>query len=300
MGLVTEGDKYAILTDIAGAEDHYGDMDFKVAGTRKGITALQMDIKMPNVSTAIMKEALAQAREGRMFLLDKMDEAIAEPRAELSKTAPRITTIQIPVDKIRDVIGKGGSVIRALTEETGAKIDIEDDGTVSIFAVDGEGGDRALRRIQDICATAEIGKTYLGKVVRIVDFGAFVEIFPGTDGLLHISEIAEHRVKQVTDELQEGDQIQVKCIGLEGNKIKLSRKAVLKELRDQMKRERGEPVDDEPEVEAAPSDADGNREGGGDRPPRRDGDRGGRGPSRGGDRGGRGRSGGGGSRGPRS
>jgi polyribonucleotide nucleotidyltransferase len=242
MGLVAEGDKYAILTDIAGAEDHYGDMDFKVAGTRKGITALQMDIKTPSVTTAIMKEALEQAKAGRMFLLDKMDETLPSHRPELSKTAPRITTIQIPVDKIREVIGKGGAVIRSITEETGAKIDISDDGTVSIFAADGEAGARALQRVQDICATAEIGKTYLGKVVRIVDFGAFVEIFPGTDGLLHISEIAENRVKQVTDELQEGDQIQVKCIGMEGNKIKLSRKAVLKELRDQMaaKKAKGE------------------------------------------------------------
>ena len=244
MGLVTEekGDKYAILTDIAGAEDHYGDMDFKVAGTRKGITALQMDIKAPHVTSAIMKEALEQAKAGRMFLLDKMDSALDKHRPELSKTAPRITTIQIPMDKIREVIGKGGAVIRSITEETGAKIDIADDGLVSIFAVDGIAGERALQRIQDICATAEIGKTYLGKVVRIVDFGAFVEIFPGTDGLLHISEIAETRVKQVTDELQEGDQIQVKCIGIEGNKIKLSRKAVLKELREQMaaKKSKGE------------------------------------------------------------
>src|SRR5262249_13810377 len=161
------------------------------------------------------------------FLLDEMGKVLDKPRPELSKTAPRITTITIPVDKIRDVIGKGGAVIRSITEETAAKIDISDDGTVKIFATDGLAADRAPQRISEMWATAEVGKTYLGKVVRIVDFGAFVEIFPGTDGLLHISEIAENRVKNVTDELQEGDQIQVKCIGLEGNKIKLSRKAVL-------------------------------------------------------------------------
>ena len=235
MGLVKEGDAYAILTDIAGAEDHYGDMDFKVAGTRQGITALQMDIKVPNVTTAIMREALEQARRARLEILEKMVACIDTPRKELSPNAPRIYTLTIPTDKIRELIGPGGKMIRSIVEETGVKIDVEDDGSVQIFATDGISAQRAIQRITDICAVAEVGKTYLGKVVRIVDFGAFVEIFPGTDGLLHISEIAESRVKAVTDELKEGDQIQVKCIAMEGNKIKLSRKAVLKELREKLK-----------------------------------------------------------------
>jgi polyribonucleotide nucleotidyltransferase len=236
MGLVKEGDDYAILTDIAGAEDHYGDMDFKVAGTKDGITALQMDIKVPNVTTELMRTALEQARRARLFILDKMTAVIAEPRKEMSPNAPRIYTVTIPTDKIRELIGPGGKNNRAITEETGTKIDINDDGTVNIYAVDGDSAKAALQRVQDICAVAEIGKTYLGKVVRIVDFGAFVEIFPGTDGLLHISEISESRVKAVTDELKEGDQIQVKVLALEGNKIRLSRKAVLKELREKMKK----------------------------------------------------------------
>ncbi len=236
MGLVKEGDKYAVLTDIAGAEDHYGDMDFKVAGTREGVTALQMDIKVPNVSASLMREALAQARKARIEILDVMDATLAAARPEMSPYAPRIYTVTIPVDKIRELIGPGGKMIRSITEETQTKIDISDDGTVNIFATDGEKAQAALKRVQEICAVAEVGKIYLGKVVRIVDFGAFVEIFPGTDGLLHISEIAESRVKQVTDELQEGDMIQVKCLAIEGNKIKLSRKAVLKELRESVKK----------------------------------------------------------------
>jgi len=235
MGLVKEGDKYAILTDIAGAEDHYGDMDFKVAGTKDGITALQMDIKVPNVTTALMKEALAQAKEGRLFILDKMEEVIKESRAEMSPYAPRIYTTKIPQDKIRDVIGPGGKVIRGIIEQTGVKIDVEDDGTIHVASSDPEAAKKALQIIGDLTATAEVGKTYLGKVVRLVDFGAFVEIFPGTDGLLHISEIAENRIKEVRDELKEGDQILVKVLGLEGNKIKLSRKAVLREQREKLK-----------------------------------------------------------------
>jgi polyribonucleotide nucleotidyltransferase len=235
MGLVKEGDEYAILTDIAGAEDHYGDMDFKVAGSAKGITALQMDIKVPNVTTAIMKEALEQARRGRLFILDKMNAALSKPRTEMSEFAPRIYTLKIPVDKIRDVIGPGGKVIRGIIEQTGVKIDVEDDGTVNVASSDTAAAKKALQIIGDITAVAEIGKTYLGKVVRLVDFGAFVEIFPGTDGLLHISEIAETRIKDVRDELKEGDQILVKVLALEGNKIKLSRKAVLKEQREKLK-----------------------------------------------------------------
>jgi polyribonucleotide nucleotidyltransferase len=237
MGLVMEGKDYAVLTDIAGAEDHYGDMDFKVAGTKDGITALQMDIKIPTVTHAILKEALEQARGARLFILDKMNGTIDTPREKMSPYAPRIFTMQIPVDKIRELIGPGGKVIRGIVDATGCKIDVEDDGSVKIFSSDGTAADRCIQMVTDICAVAEIGKTYLGKVVRIVDFGAFVEIFPGTDGLLHISEIAENRIKQVRDELNEGDQILVKVLALEGNKIKLSRKAILKEQREKLKSE---------------------------------------------------------------
>ena len=235
MGLVMEGKDYAILTDIAGAEDHYGDMDFKVAGTREGITALQMDIKIPNVTTAIMKEALEQARHGRLFILGKMYEALPKANASISPYAPRIYTLHIPTDKIRDVIGPGGKVIRGIIEQTGVKIDVEDDGTVHVASADEASANKAIQIISDLTASAEVGKTYLGKVVRLVDFGAFVEIFPGTDGLLHISEIAENRIRDVRDELKEGDQILVKVLALEGNKIKLSRKAVLKEQREKLK-----------------------------------------------------------------
>ncbi|HEX8772209.1 MAG TPA: polyribonucleotide nucleotidyltransferase [Pyrinomonadaceae bacterium] len=229
MGLVMEGNKYAILSDIAGAEDHYGDMDFKVAGTRDGITALQMDIKIGGINAQIMAEALEQARKGRLHILSVMEKTLSEPRADISPIAPRIIQIKINPDKIRDIIGPGGKIIRAMVEETGAKIDVEDDGTVSIASADGAAAQAAIDRIRGLTAEAEIGQTYLGTVSRIVDFGAFVEIFPGTDGLLHISEIADRRVKDVRDELKEGQQILVKCIGKEGNKIKLSRKAVLRE-----------------------------------------------------------------------
>jgi polyribonucleotide nucleotidyltransferase len=229
MGLVMEGNKYAILTDIAGAEDHYGDMDFKVAGTQEGITALQMDIKIAGVNAQIMAEALEQAKKGRLFILDAMNQTLPGAREAISSLAPRIIKIKINPDKIRDVIGPGGKVIRALVEETGAKIDVEDDGTVSIATADGAAAEAAVARIRGLTAEAEIGQTYVGTVSRIVDFGAFVEIFPGTDGLLHISEIADRRIRDVRDELKEGQQIMVKCIGKEGNKIKLSRKAVLKD-----------------------------------------------------------------------
>jgi polyribonucleotide nucleotidyltransferase len=235
MGLVMEGKDYAILTDIAGAEDHYGDMDFKVAGTRDGITGLQMDIKVPSVTTSILKEALEQARRGRLFIIGKMEQALPKPKANISQYAPRIYTLHIPTDKIRDVIGPGGKVIRGIIEQTGVKIDVEDDGTVHVASADEASANKAIQIITDITATAEVGKTYLGKVVRLVDFGAFVEIFPGTDGLLHISEIAENRIRDVRDELKEGDQILVKVLALEGNKIKLSRKAVLKEQREKLK-----------------------------------------------------------------
>lgn len=229
MGLVMEGNRYAILSDIAGAEDHYGDMDFKVTGTEDGITALQMDIKVGGINAMILQEALEQARKGRMHILEIMNQVISEPREELSEYAPRIITLMINPEKIRDVIGKGGSVIRAMTEETGAKIDISDDGTVLIATADGEAAQEVIARIKAITAEAEIGETYMGTVSRIVDFGAFVEIMPGLDGLLHISEISDRRVRDVRDELKEGQQILVKCIGKEGNKIKLSRKAILAE-----------------------------------------------------------------------
>jgi polyribonucleotide nucleotidyltransferase len=234
MGLVKEGDDYAILTDIAGAEDHYGDMDFKVAGTREGITALQMDIKISGVTGQIMREALEQARRGRLFLLDQMDAVQATSNTEKSKFAPQIHTLQIPTDKIRDLIGPGGKTIRGIIEATGVKIDVDDTGRVNVASSDEEGLKKALAMISDLTAVPEVGKTYLGKVVRLAEFGAFVEIFPGTDGLLHISEIAEHRVKDVKDELREGDQVLVKVLGIEGNRIKLSRKALLKEQREKL------------------------------------------------------------------
>ncbi|MFY9529391.1 MAG: polyribonucleotide nucleotidyltransferase [Candidatus Acidiferrales bacterium] len=239
MGLVVEGEKYAVLTDIAGAEDHYGDMDFKVAGTRQGITALQMDIKVSGVSIAMMREALAQARKARLEILDIMDRTLIAARPAISSYAPHLFMLNIPTDKIRDLIGPGGKKIRAITEATGVKIDVMDDGKVHVFANDGKSAEEALRMIREVTATAEVGKTYLGKVVRLAEFGAFVEIFPGTDGLLHISEIAEQRIRAVRDELKEGDQVMVKVLAIEGNKIRLSRKAVLREQREKMKHESG-------------------------------------------------------------
>jgi len=236
MGLVVEGDKYAILTDIAGAEDHYGDMDFKVAGTRQGITALQMDIKVGGVSINMMREALAQAKKARLEILDTMDQTLSSGREAMSTYAPRLHMLNIPTDKIRDLIGPGGKKIRSIIEATGVKIDVMDDGKVHVFAGNGKAAEEALKMIRDVTATAEIGKTYLGKVVRIADFGAFVEIFPGTDGLLHISEIADQRIRSVRDELKEGDQVLVKVLAIEGNKIRLSRKAVLKEQRDKQQK----------------------------------------------------------------
>jgi polyribonucleotide nucleotidyltransferase len=231
MGLVKEGEKYAILTDIAGAEDHYGDMDFKVAGTKDGITALQMDIKIGGINAQIMAEALSQAKAARLHVLDRMLEALPAARTGISAFAPRIYTLHINRQKIGELIGPGGKVIRGIVEQTGAKIDVEDDGKVNVAAVDEAAANKALKMIKDLVAEAEIGKTYLGKVVRLADFGAFVEIFPGTDGLLHISEVAEHRIRDVRDELKEGDQILVKVISIDGNKIRLSRKAVLRDQR---------------------------------------------------------------------
>jgi polyribonucleotide nucleotidyltransferase len=231
MGLILDEatGRYAVLSDIAGAEDHYGDMDFKVAGTTAGITALQMDIKVAGITTEIMRTALEQARRGRLHILDKMSEALPAHRPAVSTYAPRIVTIRIPVDKIRDVIGPGGKTIRGIIDKTGVKIDVEDDGRVNVASVDESSAKKALAMIEELTATPELNKTYLGRVERITDFGAFVEIMPGVDGLLHVSEIALHRVKEVRDELKEGDQLLVKVINIDpsSGKVRLSRKAVL-------------------------------------------------------------------------
>jgi len=230
MGLVKEGDKVGILTDIMGTEDHYGDMDFKVAGTEKGITALQMDIKIGGVSVDIMRQALAQAREARIHVLGKMAEAIKAPKATLSEFAPRFVTIKIRPEKIREIIGPGGKVIRGIQEKTGAKIDVEDDGKVTVFSSSAEKAQQTIDIIQDICREAELDRIYLGKVKSIKEFGAFVEIMQGTEGLLHISQIAETRIRAVSDVLTEGDEVLVKVIEIDGNgKIRLSRKQALRD-----------------------------------------------------------------------
>jgi polyribonucleotide nucleotidyltransferase len=230
MGLVKEGEKVGILTDINGAEDHYGDMDFKVAGTEKGVTALQMDIKIAGVSIDIMRAALQQAREARMIVLGKMREAIEKPRAELSPYAPRFVTIKIRPEKIREIIGPGGKVIRGIQEQTGTKIDVEDDGRVTVFSPDSASVQKALGIIQDICREVELDRIYLGKVKKIVEFGAFVEVIPNTEGLLHISQIAESRIRTVQDVLTEGDEVLVKVIEIDGNgKMRLSRKMALRD-----------------------------------------------------------------------
>ncbi|MGQ9694303.1 MAG: polyribonucleotide nucleotidyltransferase [Thermodesulfobacteriota bacterium] len=234
MGLIKEGEKVIVLTDILGDEDHHGDMDFKVAGTRKGITGFQMDIKIPGVTREILKRALEQAREGRNFILGKMEKAIAQPRPELSIYAPRVLTIQIKADKIREVIGPQGKIIRGIQDETGVKINIEDDGQVHIFSPDAQAAAKAARKIREIVREVEIGEIYLGRVTSIArrpdgkEFGAFVEIFPGTEGLIHISQISPDRIKAVQDVLKEGDEVLVKVIGVdERGKIKLSRKEAL-------------------------------------------------------------------------
>jgi polyribonucleotide nucleotidyltransferase len=232
MGLIIDEStgKYAVLSDIAGAEDHYGDMDFKVAGTANGITSLQMDIKVSGISSDIMRAALTQAKQGRLHILQKMQEALPGHRQSISTYAPRIVSIRIPVDKIRDVIGPGGKMIRSIIERTGVKIDVEDDGLVNVASADEAAAAKAIGMIQELTATPELNKTYLGKVQRITDFGAFIEIMPGTDGLLHVSEIANHRVKDVRDELKEGQQVLVKVINIDPTgKIRLSRKALLQE-----------------------------------------------------------------------
>jgi polyribonucleotide nucleotidyltransferase len=230
MGLVKEGERFAVLTDILGDEDHLGDMDFKVAGTTKGVTALQMDIKITGITEEIMEVALNQARDGRIHILNEMNKVLAQPRAELSKHAPTFVTIKINPDKIRDVIGKGGVMIRSICEETGATIDIDDDGTVRIYGETRESADAAIKRVEAVTAEAEIGAIYEGKVVRIVDFGAFVQIMPGVDGLLHISQIAEERVNAVTDYLSEGQMVKVKVLDVDNRgRIKLSMKELARE-----------------------------------------------------------------------
>ncbi|MCG6897991.1 MAG: polyribonucleotide nucleotidyltransferase, partial [Thiocapsa sp.] len=227
MGLIKEGDRFAVLTDIMGDEDHLGDMDFKVAGTTLGINALQMDIKIEGITKEIMQIALEQAKAGRLHILGEMNKVIDAHRSEMSEHAPRIIELKIHPEKIRDVIGKGGSVIRAITEETGATIDINDDGVVKIFSVEKAAGEEAKRRIRLITADVEVGKVYEGRVARLMDFGAFVTILPGRDGLVHISQICEERVQSVSDKLAEGDQVRVKVLEVDKQgRIRLSMKAV--------------------------------------------------------------------------
>lgn len=230
MGMIKEGDRVAILSDILGSEDHLGDMDFKVTGTEKGITALQMDIKVSGLSKEIMASALQQAKEGRLHILGEMAKALDAPRTEMSKYAPRVTTMKIPTDKIRDVIGPGGKVIREIIEKTGVAIDIEDSGKVTIASADQEASEKAQKYIEDLVQEVEVGKIYLGKVKKIMDFGAFVEILPGTDGLVHISQICDRRIQKVNDEISEGDEIVVKVIDVDRNgKVKLSRKEAMRD-----------------------------------------------------------------------
>lgn len=298
MGLIKSGDDFVVLSDIAGQEDHYGDMDFKVAGTRDGITALQMDIKITGVTRDIMKVALEQARGGRFHILDKMDESLNAPREDISRYAPRLYTLQVAKEKIRDIIGPGGKTIRSITEETGCEIEIENDGSVIIAAPDGIAASKAREMIERLTETAEIGKVYSGIVRRVEGYGAFVEILPGTDGLLHISEMAPYRVREVTDLVSEGDEIEVKVVNIdENNRVRLSRKAVIMESPDY------DPADYEGMGEPEDAGRDGDRHrsdsrGRGDRRGPRG--RGGRGGDRRGGRGRGGDRGGNRGRGPRS
>jgi len=224
---VKEGDKFQVLTDILGDEDHLGDMDFKVAGTRDGVTALQMDIKINGITKEIMQTALEQAKAGRLHILEQMDKVLPAARAQMSEWAPSIITIKIDPEKIREVIGKGGAVIRAITEETGTTIDIENDGTVKIASVDGVSGREAQRRIELITAEVEVGRIYEGRVARLMDFGAFVTILPGKDGLVHISQISEERVERVSDKLKEGDVVRVKVLEVDRQgRVRLSMRNV--------------------------------------------------------------------------
>ncbi|HPX11968.1 MAG TPA: S1 RNA-binding domain-containing protein, partial [Syntrophales bacterium] len=230
MGLLKEGDQVVILSDILGDEDHAGDMDFKVCGTRTGVTAMQMDIKIGGITGDIIRKALSQAREARLFILGKMEAAISEPRKDLSVYAPRITMLKVKPEKIRDVIGSGGKNIRQIVSETGVVIDVEDDGTVTIASNDAAAAAKAIAMVKWLTEEAEIGKIYLGTVKKVVDFGAFVEILPGTEGLVHISQLDRRRVQAVTDVVKEGDKIPVKVLEIDkGGKIRLSRKEALNE-----------------------------------------------------------------------
>jgi polyribonucleotide nucleotidyltransferase len=231
MGLIKEDAGFAVLSDILGDEDHLGDMDFKVAGTTDGITALQMDIKIDGITTEIMQKALEQAKDGRLFILDEMSKVITQGREEMSEFAPRLVTFKINPEKIRDVIGKGGSTIRAITEETGASIEIDDDGIVKIASVEKAAGDEARRRVEMVIAEVEVGTIYEGKVAKIMDFGAFVNILPGKDGLVHISQISDERVENVSDKLKEGDMVKVKVLEVDRQgRIRLSMKAVTEDV----------------------------------------------------------------------
>jgi polyribonucleotide nucleotidyltransferase len=262
MGLIKEGDKYAILSDILGDEDHLGDMDFKVCGTARGITAIQMDIKIQGLSREIMEEALSQAREGRLHILGKMLETLPAPRAELSQWAPRITTFKVKPDQVRLVIGPGGKTIKGIVDQTGVVIEVDDDGTVHIASADSDAVKRAVEILKGLTAEPETGAVYKGVVKRVAEFGAFVEILPNIDGLVHVSEIAHHRVERVEDELREGDEVEVKVISVERDgKIRLSRRELL-------------PLPEGEEGERAKERIAAAREGG--PPPRRDGPRGGR------------------------
>jgi polyribonucleotide nucleotidyltransferase len=228
MGLIMEGERMAILTDILGDEDHLGDMDFKVAGTDSGITAVQMDIKISGITEDIMDKALTQAKTARLHILSEMIKAIAIPRGQISDFAPRITTLKISIEKIKDIIGPGGKIIRGIQMETGVKIDVEDDGTVHVAAVDNEAADKAIKIIRELTQEVEEGAVYEGRVVKLMDFGAFVEIMPGRDGLIHISEMDHNRVRTVSDVLKEGDMVTVKVLGIDDRgKVRLSRKAML-------------------------------------------------------------------------
>ncbi len=241
MGLIYEkgesgsADRIAILSDILGDEDHLGDMDFKVCGTRKGITSVQMDIKIPGLSREVLQRALKQARDGRLYILDKMAQTIAAPNKEMSKYAPRIYRLHVKPDRVRDIIGPGGKMIRAIIEQTGVAIDIEDDGTVNIASPDGPSAQKAIDIVKGLTAEPEVGSFYMGTVRRIVEFGAFVEILPGTDGLVHVSELSNDRVHNVSDIVKEGEELLVKVIGIDRTgKIRLSRKEALGQTPDQV------------------------------------------------------------------
>jgi len=273
MGLIKEGDRYVVLTDIQGAEDHLGDMDFKVAGTPAGITALQMDIKIKGITSEIMGIALSQAKEARTFILDKMLAVIPAPRPELKPHVPRITMVKVPIEKIGAIIGPGGKNIRALQEETGTKIDIDDDGTVYIAATDGAGEAAARERIESLTETPQLGRIYTGKVVRVADFGAFVEILPNMDGMVHISQLDSERVNKVEDLFNVGDEMTVMITGIdESGKIRLSRQAVLEgwSLEEAQERDRGSRSSSRPSGGRPSGGRPGNdRDRGGNRGPRR-------------------------------